>query len=107
MCPSGAGLFVVFTDEPTGPTARCRLGPEHHDPEEYSTMTPDAFYRIYRLEHGMTEAERRAHDMRMGEMAAAASGLAHSFNRILSTPLGLLRRAGRACQSSARRATTA
>jgi hypothetical protein len=42
-------------------------------------------YHTYRLEHGMSPAEQRAADQRIGELAATLAGLrrhlAHSFGR--------------------------
>lgn len=47
------------------------------------------YYYIYRLEHGLSAAEQRAADQRLGEMAAALgqlrSAVAHSVSRGLGT----------------------
>ncbi len=50
---------------------------------------------IYRVEHGLTAAEQRAADQRMGEFAATLAGLRRSVAGSLGLALGALRGLGR------------
>lgn len=57
-------------------------------------------YYIYRLEHGLTAAEQRAADQRIGELAAALADLRGAVALSLSRGLGALKALGRADRTS-------
>jgi hypothetical protein len=52
------------------------------------------FY-IYRLEHGLSDAEQRAADQRIGELAAALADVRGAVAHSLRRRLGLLKALGR------------
>ena len=52
-------------------------------------------YYIYRLEHGLTTAEQRAADQRIGELAAALADLRGAVALSLGRGLGALKALGR------------
>ena len=52
-------------------------------------------YYIYRLEHGLSAAEQRAADRRIGELAAALSGARSAVAQSLRRRLGVLKALGR------------
>lgn len=58
-------------------------------------------YRTYRLEHGLSAAEQRAADQRMGEMAKTLADLRRGLLHSLGRGLGGLK--ARATQGRARR----
>ena len=53
-------------------------------------------YYIYRLEHGLSAAEQRAADQRIGEMAAALADVRSSTVLSLRRGFGALKALGRA-----------
>ena len=57
-------------------------------------------YYIYRLEHGLSVAEQRAADQRMGELAAALADVRAGVGLSLGRGLGALRALGRAGRAS-------
>lgn len=56
-------------------------------------------YYIYRLEHGLSAAEQRAADQRMGELAAALADVRSSTALSLRRGFGALKALGRAGRS--------
>jgi Cdc6-like AAA superfamily ATPase len=52
-------------------------------------------YYMYRLEHGLSAAEQRAADQRIGELAAALAAARSAVARSLRRRLGLLKALGR------------
>jgi hypothetical protein len=52
-------------------------------------------YYIYRFEHGLTAAEQRAADQRIGEMAAALADVRSSTTRSLRRGFASLKALGR------------
>jgi hypothetical protein len=58
-------------------------------------MTPYHAYQIVQAERPRTAAERRAADMRLGEMAKALAGLAGELARPARALCRLFRRTGR------------
>jgi hypothetical protein len=57
------------------------------------------YYSIYRLEHGLSAAEQRAADQRLGEMAAALGELRGAVAHSVLCGLGTLKRLSRVNRS--------
>jgi hypothetical protein len=57
-------------------------------------------YYLYRLEHGLTSAEQRAADQRIGELAAALADIRRAVAHSLRRRLGFLKALGRTDRTS-------